>query len=126
MTERFTFSPAHPVLRVLFAVLLMGSERAYAEVGRDALRIRFGLGFAATVPLSSVIRAEPDGGPVFGWGVHGFAGRWLVNTSSRGMVVLTIDPPARGWVLGFPVRLRRLRLSLAEPERFVAVLARRG
>lgn len=51
-----------------------------------------------------------------GWGAHGWRGRWLVNGSSKGIVVLEIDPVARGRVLGFPVRVRDLALSLEDPE----------
>jgi hypothetical protein len=126
MTERFAFARPHPLLRLLFVLVLMPPDRAYVEVGPDAIHVRFGIGFAATIPRASVAAAAPDSQRVLAWGAHGFAGRWLVNTSSKGVVALTIDPVARGWVLGFPVRLRLLRLSLAEPERFLEVLTQRG
>jgi hypothetical protein len=47
---------------------------------------------------------------------------WLVNTSSRGMVSVTLDPPVRARTLGFPLRVKRLRLSLADPKAFIAAL----
>lgn len=121
MTQSFAFARPHPFLRVILWVVLVGS-RSRVELDPDQLRVRFGIGFAATVPRTSVIAAARDTRRVLAWGAHGFAGRWLVNTSSHGMVVLTIDPPSRGWVLGFPVRLRELRLSLADPEAFLAAL----
>ncbi len=57
-----------------------------------------------------------------GWGVHGWRGRWLVNGSSHGIVVLGIDPPARARTLGLPVRLRELAVSLEDPVGFAAAL----
>jgi hypothetical protein len=125
VTERFALARPHTLLRLLFVLVLMPPERAYVEVDDVSVRVRFGIGFAATIPRASVVAATHDTDRVLAWGAHGFAGRWLVNTSSKGVVALTIDPEARGWVLGFPVRLRLLRVSLAEPERFVAVMARR-
>jgi hypothetical protein len=122
VTERFAFARPHPLLRLLFVLVLMPAERARVELSDGALRVRFGIGFTATIPRTSVTAAARDTRRVLAWGAHGFAGRWLVNTSSHGMVVLTIDPPSRGRVLGFPVRLRELRLSLADPEAFLAAL----
>jgi hypothetical protein len=59
---------------------------------------------------------------VGGIGVHGWAGRWLVNGSTKGVVAIDIDPPARGYVMGFPVRLRQLAVGLADPEGFLAAI----
>ena len=61
---------------------------------------------------------------VGGTGVHGWAGKWLVNGSTKGLVIMDIDPPARGYVLGFPVRLRQLAVSTADPEGFLAAIGR--
>lgn len=122
MTRRFDFAPANPVLRILFTVLLVSPRSAWVALDESALRVRFGVGFRATIALSSVTPSTSDRRPILGWGVHGFAGRWLVNTSSRGIVALDIAPAARGFVLGFPVRLRHLRLSLAEPALFLRAL----
>lgn len=55
-------------------------------------------------------------------GAHGWQGSWLVNTSTRGLVVLELDPPADARCLGARVRLRELRVSLADPEAFLTAL----
>jgi hypothetical protein len=57
-------------------------------------------------------------------GVHGLAGRWLVNGSSRGLVAVTIEPPARAFVVGFPVRLRVVTVSVEDPEGLIAYCGR--
>ncbi|HYS43059.1 MAG TPA: hypothetical protein VEM32_03670, partial [Geobacteraceae bacterium] len=55
-------------------------------------------------------------------GVHGFAGRWLVNGSGRGILTIDLTPSQRGYVMGFPVRLRQLMVSVADPVALAAVL----
>jgi hypothetical protein len=118
---RFAFGYAK-VLLPLFVALGMGPRVSGVEVGTDTVRVRMGWMFAADVSRSAIRSAEPDSAPVFGWGVHGFGGRWLVNGSSRGLVRLGIDPACRARVIGVPVRLHTLRLSLAEPDAFLAAL----
>jgi hypothetical protein len=56
--------------------------------------------------------------------VHGFAGRWLVNGSGDGIVSLELRPAQRAWVMGFPVRLRTLLVSVQDPAGLVAALRR--
>jgi hypothetical protein len=45
-----------------------------------------------------------------------------VNGSSHGILVLAIDPPERARVLGVPVRVRELAISLDDPVGFAAAL----
>lgn len=110
------------VLLPLFLVMGMGSHQSGVEVGSDLVRVHMGWAFSTEIPRRAIGAALPDHGLVLGWGVHGFGGRWLVNGSSRGLVRLHIDPPARARVLGVPVRLHTLRLSLEEPDAFIAML----
>ena len=56
-------------------------------------------------------------------GAHGFRGRWLVNGSSEGIVQLTIDPPARAYVMGVPITLRTLDISVTDPQALIAECA---
>lgn len=59
-------------------------------------------------------------------GVHGFAGRWLVNGSGTGIVVMRLRPAQRGRVLGFPVRVEELMVSVSEPAALMAALRTGG
>ena len=108
---------AHVIMGVgmlYFAVPLIWIVIAASKSQPDLLSspaLWFGHGFDLPANLRQLFRED-----------DGVYGRWLVNTSSHGMVVLTIDPPSRGWVLGLPVRLRELRPSLADPEAFLAAL----
>lgn len=106
---------------------LLGHGRRLSRITVDAgtvdagtVDVRMGLAFRASVPLGTVVEAARYDGRVWGWGVHGWRGRWLVNGSSRGLVTLTIAPPAPARVLGIRVHLRQLIVSLEDPEGFLA------
>ena len=92
----------------------------YVELDDDELVVRLGWAFRLTVPRASVVAALPDRGRIGGIGAHGWAGTWLVNTTSKGLVRLELDPPGRATVAGVPVTVRVLRVSLAEPAAFLA------
>ncbi len=81
-----------------------------------------GWAFRADVPLTSVVAVRLYTGLVTGIGVHGWRRRWLVNGAASGLVDVDIDPPARAYVLGVPVRLRTLRVSVVSPEELIAAL----
>ncbi len=97
---------------------LFGSGRRFSHVtmSDDVIRVKMGWSFRSEIPRSSVISAARSEGRVFGWGVHGWRGRWLVNGSSHGLVTLLIEPPAPARVCGVPVRLRELTVSLVDPD----------
>lgn len=103
---------------------LFGSGRRFSRVavGENDLDVQLGLAFRGIVPRSSIGAAKRWRGPVYGWGAHGWRGRWLVNGSSKGIVVLTLEPPAKGRVLGFPVLVRELAMSMEDPGGLCAAL----
>lgn len=106
----------------------MGHGRRLSRIEVDAseIRVRMGLGFWTTVPRASVTSVADVGHRrVLGWGVHGWRGRWLVNGSSSGLVTIGIDPSVRARVLGIPVRLRELTVSVVEPAALVSDLGER-
>jgi hypothetical protein len=127
-TQRsFSLSFSRP-MRVLLVPLLAGPRRCKVLAGPDLLWVSMGVGgwaFAAAVRRSSIVDVRRVEGPVWGWGAHGWRGRWLVNGSSRGLVRLTIVPAGRARCLAFPIRLRQLTLSLDDPAGFVEVVGAR-
>jgi hypothetical protein len=109
------------------AMSVIGITRSgsYVEVGDERVEVRLGWGFRATFPRSSVVASvADDSDKVWGWGAHGWKGRWLVNGSSSGIVRIDIDPPARGRVLGLTVRPHVLRVSVEDPTGLIAALGR--
>jgi hypothetical protein len=123
MTQ-FEFARANPVLAALFWLFAAPPVVQHIQVRADVVRVRLGWIFTATIAREAITSAGRDQGRVGGIGAHGWAGRWLVNTSTKGMVRIETDPEAavRGHVLGVPVKVLRLRLSLADPDGFVAAL----
>jgi hypothetical protein len=117
----YSMPEPHPVLRPLLA--LTGFGGAAVELTDDTLTVDLGPAWRATIPRARVTSAERDPRHTISIGAHGWRGDWLVNTSPRGLVVLHLDPPADARCLGVPLRVRTLRLSLAEPDAFLSELA---
>jgi hypothetical protein len=106
-------------------LLGLSPSRSWVAVDDDRMRARMGWAFSLDAPRSSVRGASPDSGRVWGSGVHGWRGRWLVNGSSSGLVRIELDPPARARTGPVPLKVRELRVSVEDPEALVAALATR-
>ena len=119
-----TFPLRYGVLRPFLSVVGAGPAFSRVEIDDDRLRVRMGWTFNADIPLSSIAGAKRFTGLAGGIGVHGWRGTWLVNGAIRGIVEIAIDPPARGRVLGVPVRVKVLQVSVESPEELIAALSR--
>jgi hypothetical protein len=111
----------HPVNAAVLGVLGMGRGRSEVVVGADTVRVRMGWAFSTEIDRSS-INASHDDRSVWGWGVHGWRSRWLVNGSSRGLVRLDIEPAARAKVCGIRLALTELRISVDDPDGLIDAL----
>ena len=108
--------------RLLSSALGLPPSTAYVTVDGDQVEVRMGWAFRSRFPRAAVASAaESDLRPI-SRGVHGFAGRWLVNGSGRGILRIDLEPPQRAYVMGFPVRLRQLLVSVAEPVALAGAL----
>lgn len=107
----------------LMVVLGLTSGNSYVDVSASDVVVRLGWAFRASVARSSVQSVAPDDDRVWGWGAHGWNGRWLVNGSSSGIVRIELRPASRARVAGFPVSLRELRVSVDDPEGLERALA---
>ena len=102
--------------RPLLTVLGMGPKRSHVTVSDDTVTVRMGWSFRSDIPRSSITSVRLDDDTVWGWGVHGWGGTWLVNGSSSGVVRLDLAPAVPSKVVGpFGVSLRTLRVSVEEP-----------
>jgi hypothetical protein len=108
----------------LFVLLGLSKLSSHIVVDDEQVAVRMSWAFATTFPRGSVRSATVERRRVW-WaiGVHGRRGRWLVNGSSDGIVWIDIEPPARARVLGIPVRLRTLGVSVDAPDAFAALVA---
>ena len=109
--------------RVISTALLLAPSDSFVEVADDGVRVRMAWGFRARFPSSAVVSATEHRQRPLSRGVHGFAGRWLVNGSGEGIVDIALEPRQRGYVMGFPVRLRNLLVSVEDPAGLMAALA---
>ncbi len=103
-------------------MLLVAPSDSFVEVAGDDVRVRMGWAFRASFPRSAVASAADLRRRPLARGVHGWAGRWLVNGSGDGIVRIELAPGQRGNVAGFPVRLRELLVSVEDAAGLIAAL----
>jgi hypothetical protein len=108
--------------RVLSTAVFVRPSASYVEVDNQQVRVRMDWAFRSTFPRATVKRVSQLSYAPISRGVHGLLGRWLVNGSGDRIAVLDIDPPGRARVLGFPVRLTQLMVSVDDPNALAACL----
>ena len=108
--------------RLLSSALFLTPSDSFVEVEGDEVRVRMAWGFRARFRKSAVSSATSHQQNPLSRGVHGFAGRWLVNGSGQGIVNIAFEPSQRGYVMGFPVRLRNLLVSVENPSGLMTAL----
>jgi hypothetical protein len=106
-----------PWYRILSIAVLLRPRDSYLEVGSNQVKVRMGWAFETTFPRDSVISAAPLDTAPLSRGVHGFAGSWLVNGAGDRVLALDLKPAGSARVMGIPVKLRRLMVSVDEPAR---------
>jgi hypothetical protein len=99
------------------------ARASYVEIGDTLVRVRMGWGFRAAFDRSRVESAYRAPRVRLTAGAHGWRGRWLVNGASGPIVAIRLNGPVRAWVAGFPVRLREVSVSVADPEALIAALS---
>lgn len=122
MNERTTHFPISQSRLFRPLAVALGGRSGVIDIGGDQVVVRFGVMFRARIPRSSVRGAARARRAWLSRGAHGWRGRWLVNGRGTGLVTIAIDPVARGWVTGFPVRVRELTVSVDDPDALVAAL----
>jgi len=110
-------------MRPILAATGMGPRWVKIELSDTDLTVRAGLWFTGIIPRSSIRAFGRQRDAWWAIGVHtDFRGAWLVNGSPRNIVMLTVDPPARARMAGISVKVKRLGLSLEDPDAFMAAL----
>lgn len=103
-------------------LLLSGATAAnsYVDVSDGLVRVRLGFAFDATFPSDAVQNVgHLKGRTPYSIGAHGWRGRWLVNGARRPLVTIDLDPTQRARVLGVPVKLHQLTVSVDEPDALI-------
>ncbi|MBI5547186.1 MAG: hypothetical protein HY901_25170 [Deltaproteobacteria bacterium] len=120
-TPRFSIR-FDPWYRCMSRVVLVSPDDSYLELEAAAVRVRMGWAFRASFPRKAIVSAAPFERRPLSRGVHGLSGRWLVNGSGEGILRIALSPAQRGWVMGFPVSLKELLISLDEPAEAMRAL----
>jgi hypothetical protein len=108
---------------ILLRIVGLPAHGSYIEIGDGIVRIRLGWGFRVALDRSRVESAHRAPNVRLTAGAHGRRGRWLVNGASGPIVSIRLNGPVRAWVAGFPVRLREVSVSVADPDGLIAALS---
>jgi hypothetical protein len=114
-----TFDPWY---RWLSSVLGLPPSSAYLQIIGEQVEVRMGWAFRSRFSRSEVSSVSPLDTRPISRGVHGFSGRWLVNGAGRGIVRIGLSPAQRAYVMGWPIRLQELLVSVSEPSVLAAAL----
>jgi hypothetical protein len=96
---------------------------SYVEIDDGKVLVRMAWAFRSTFECSAVKSTSRLGQRVpMTRGVHGWAGRWLVNGAGHGILVINLEPAQRAYVVGFPVKLRELLVSVDDTSAVAAAL----
>jgi hypothetical protein len=107
---------------VMSSLLGLPPSSAYVEIAGPQVEVRMGWAFRSQFPRSAVTSVTPLGTRPLSRGVHGLGGRWLVNGSGRDVLSIGLNPAPRAYVMGFPVRLRELLISVTDHTALAASL----
>jgi hypothetical protein len=100
-----------PVWAWLLTILGLPARWADVRINGERVRVRMSWAFRARFDRANVTSVRPYR-PCVSVGVHGFRGRWLVNGANRPIARITFAEPVRARVIGFPVALRELLVSV--------------
>lgn len=117
-----------PWMRWFLTLLGIGPRRSSIQVTPDRLRVHMGYAFRTDAAREAITGAEHVLEPVhrrviWGVGVHGGAGHWRVNGATGPIVRIRFEPRQPARVLGIPVKLHTLDVSVAEPADLLNALA---
>jgi len=109
--------------RWLLPILLLPARLAYIRIDGDVVKVRMSWAFRAKFPRVDVVDVVKHR-PVVSIGAHGWKGRWLVNGANRPIAAIELAQPSRARVLGFPVDVTELLVSVDNRDMLRELLVR--
>ena len=106
----------------LLRLCLVPPRSAYVEREGADIVVHMGWSFRARFPTDAVVATKAYGRRI-SIGVHGWRGRWLVNGATEPIVGLILREPVRAYIIGFPIRLREVLVSVEDPEALLRLVA---
>lgn len=125
--QTFQLAYEPPWLRIM-RLLGVGPKRSGIVLDSDTLSVCLSWAFRVEIPRSRVIAAhrlsdEQARAQIGSIGAHGLGdGRWAINGAFRSWVSLDVDPPARGRCMGRDVTVRRVDITVVDPEGVLTAL----
>jgi hypothetical protein len=108
--------------KILSSSLFLPPSKSFIEINGAEVRVQMSWAFRCRFPKKAVQSTEELHKQPLSRGVHGFAGRWLVNGSGKGILTINLMPTQRGYVIGFPIHLKQLMVSVEEPAQLANYL----
>jgi hypothetical protein len=108
--------------RLLSSAIFLPPSQAFVEIDGSEVVVRMGWAFRTRFARAAIASVAPAPDRWLTRGVHGFGGRWLVNGAGTGILRIDLEPPPRAYVVGVPVRLKQLLVSVEDPDRLSAAL----
>jgi hypothetical protein len=95
----------------LLILCCVPQRSAYIEIDGLGVEVHMGYAFRAAFTRADVGSVTANSS-VVSVGVHGWNGRWLVNGANSPIARITFSTPVPARVLGLPIRLRELLVSV--------------
>lgn len=122
--QQFAFD-FYPWTRFLFSLAGHGPEVSSVDITDGTIHVRSGWLFQADIPISSLAVVERAKNPWWNFGgvqTSGL-GSWAVGGAYRNVVRLELESKAKGRLFSlFSISIRRLFLSIDDPDGFVAAV----
>ena len=98
-----------------WVLTLFGAPPKWSDIRVDGtgVRVRMSVMFRTRFDRAAVAAVVPHRACV-SIGAHGWKGRWLVNGAHKPIATIVLREPVAARVLGFPVQLRELMVSVAD------------
>jgi hypothetical protein len=117
-----------PVWKPLLVPLGGTAAGSFVDVTPERVRVRFGFLFDAEFPQAAIATASPFDYPWYGsvgWRTD-FGGTLGLIGAHEGVVQLTLRTPQTMKLGPFPLKIKTLRVSLEEPDAFLAAVRPRA
>ncbi len=105
------------------AAMGLPKRSAAVEIDDALVRVRLGWAFHTSFNRNRIESSEHTPDVLMTAGAHGWRGRWLVNGASGPIVTIRLREPVSAFALGFPIRLREIAVSVADPDALIAALS---
>ena len=103
--------------KILSSALFLFPSSSYVDVDGEEVRVQMEWAFRSCFAKAAIVSAAETHEKKFSRGVHGFAGRWLVNGSGQGILTIS-DIKSTRLCHGISRSLRTTHAKCRKPSSF--------